>query len=87
MSKRNKAGIKTDLSKQYIIELCVAGESTLTVPTICNVVEQNGVIVARAAEDPQLFETHRFHDEFFQWLLYRGKIKLYNNDVENNNKA
>lgn len=86
MAKRDKSAIKTDITKQYIIELCVIGEPYLTVPTICNVRAENGVIIANAAEDPELFETHRFHDEFFQWLMYRGKIKLYNNDVSNDEK-
>ena len=80
MRKSKKVQFKTDATKQYIINLCVIGEPYLAVPTVCNVRLENGVIVANAAHDPDLFETHRFRDEFFQWLLYTGKIKVYNND-------
>ena len=86
MSKRSKHELKTDITKQYVIDLCVAGEAYLTVPVVCNVTAKDSVIIASAAEDSTLFETHRYYDEFFQWLLYTGKIKVYNKDSENNNE-
>ena len=82
MAKKKARELKTDTSKQYIIDLCIAGEDYLTLPVICNVVAKGDVIIATAAEDPQMFETHRYYDDFFQWLLYCGKIKLYNNNVD-----
>ena len=86
MAKKKSQELITDINKQYIIELCVAGEDYITVPVVCNVTARDRVIIATAAEDPQLFQTHRYYDEFFQWLLYTGKIKVYNNnDMENNN--
>lgn len=86
MAKKKLTELKTDVTKQYIIELCVTGEDYLTVPVICNVKAQDSVIIATAAEDAELFQTHRYYDDFFQWLLYTGKIKVYNKDSENNNE-
>lgn len=86
MAKKKSTELKTDITKQYIIELCVTGEDYLTVPVICNVQAKDSVIIATAAESPELFQTHRYYDEFFQWLLYTGKIKLYNKDSRNNNE-
>lgn len=79
--------VKTDLTKQYLINLCIVGEAYTTVNVVCNVSAHDGVIIATAAENPELFETHRFVDDFFQWQLYRGVIKVYNKEaIENNNK-
>ena len=86
MGKKKSHELKTDTSKQYLIELCVAGEDYLTLPVVCNIIAKDDVIIATAADDPQLFETHRYYDDFFQWLLYTGKIKVYNKDSENNNE-
>lgn len=86
MSKKKADSTLVDVSKQYIIDLCVQGESSLTVPTVCNVAVKGNMIIATAVESPELFETHRYIDEFFQWLLYTGKIKVYNKDSENNNE-
>lgn len=74
--------LKTDITKQYIIELCIVGEDYLTIPVVCNVRADGSTIIANAAESPELFQTHRYYDDFFQWLLYCGKIKLYNNNVD-----
>lgn len=82
MAKKKSIELKTDLTKQYIIDLCIQGEDYITAPVVCNVTASDYVIIATAAENPELFQTHRYYDEFFQWLLYCGKIKLYNNDVD-----
>lgn len=74
--------IKTDLSKQYLIKL-YDKDDEVAVEVVCNVTASpEGMISATAAESPELFQTHRFWDDYFQWLLYTGKIKLYNNTSE-----
>lgn len=86
-NRRRKHQIKTDISKQYLIDLCIQGEGYVTANVVCNVREENGFIVATAAENPELFEVHRYIDDFFQWLMYRGIIKLYDKEaIENNNE-
>lgn len=79
--------IKTDLSKQYLINLYETSGEVVVDGVICNLsASHEGMIIATAAESPELFQTHRFWDEYFQWLLYTGKIKVYNKDSRNNNE-
>lgn len=78
--------LKTDITQQYLIPLTIVGDDYLTVEVVCDVCADKDVIIATAAESKELFQTHRYNDEFFQWLLYTGEIKLYTKDSRNNNE-
>lgn len=72
---RKKTPLLTDLTKTYIIPMCKKDdiEHPLSMAVTVHEGISNSVVVNSPGDD---FLKYAFNDEYFQWLLRRGYIKV-----------
>ena len=75
--KRKRVQIKTDLEQTYLVQLTTKANpyaTELRQVKITRCGDNTNMLRCIDIENPNAYETHYYYDEFFQWLLYTGKI-------------
>ena len=83
--------IKTDIKKLYAIPRMIKGTEQRipikTIPAVCKVYNtKDGLIICEALFAENHYEPCNFDDNYFQYLLHTGYIKIYTGENSNDHK-
>lgn len=75
--KKKTQELQTDLNKIYIVPIIEKSTQQLKNVQCMMVHEGSKMLRTEPLEDAELYEHHRFVDEYFQWLLYTKYISEF----------
>lgn len=78
--KKKIQELKTDLNKIYIVPIIEKSTQQLKKVQCMMVHVGNTLLKTEPLEDAELYEEHRFIDNYFQFLIYRKYISEFNVD-------